>query len=337
MNARSGHRRVVVAAVHAAPVFLDADATVDRACALIAQASDAGAELVVFPEVFVPGFPYFINCYAPDVQTPLLVRYADASIQLPGPELARLQEGARSARINVVIGVSERDGGTLYNSQVFLNRAGCYLGKHRKLQPTFAERFVWGQGDGSTLQVLDTDVGKVGGLICWEHTMNLARQALILKGEQIHAASWPGLESAANLVGYFDMQVEALSRVHALTGQCFVVVAGSPVGDDVLKVMEDTLGPQPHLAAGGGWSAIVHPMGNYLAGPHTGGQERVLTAELDFADIAALKTLVDAGGHYARREVLSLVVDERPYAALRSKHAQAAPPPKPPDSAAQVE
>lgn len=309
--AAGDERKVVVAAVHAAPVYLDARATLAKACELIADAGRKGARLVVFPEVFVPGFPYFINCYAPDVQGPMLVRYADASIEVPGPELHAVQDAAAAAAANVVLGVSERAAGTLFNTQVFIGDDGAYLGKHRKLQPTFAERYVWGQGDGSTLGVFDTSVGRVGGLVCWEHTMNLARHALVLEGEEIHAASWPGLESAANLTGMFDAQVEALTRAQALTGQCFVVVAQNPVTANMLEVMHDALGPQEHVTEGGGWSAVVHPMSPYLAGPHTGTEERTLIAELDLADIAALKRLVDSAGHYARPEVLKLLVDKR--------------------------
>jgi nitrilase len=305
------------AAVHAAPVFLDTPATIDKACRLIGEAATADADLIVFPEVFVPGFPYWINCYPPIVQAPMHVRYANAAVVVPGPEIEAVRAAAADAGAVVVLGVTERDGGTLYNSQVVIDADGTLLGVHRKLVPTFAERTVWGQGDGSTLSVWQTAVGRVGGLVCWEHTMNLARHALIAQDEQIHAGSWPGLSTLAGFTEVFDPQVEAMSRNHALTGQCFVVVAQNPVTEEMLQVMADALGPQEVMTAGGGWSAIIHPMTPYLAGPHTGLEERVLVADLDLADIAGVKAFVDATGHYSRREILRLEVDAEPKTAAR--------------------
>lgn len=299
----------VAAAVHAAPVFLDRGATIDKALHLIAEAGKQGASLIVFPEVFVPGFPYWINCYPPIIQPGLHVRYAQQAVTVPGPEIAAVQGAARDAGAVVVLGVTERDGGTLYNTQVMIGDDGTLLGRHRKLVPTFAERTVWGQGDGSTLSVWDTAVGRLGGLVCWEHTMNLARHALIVQGEQVHASSWPGLSTLAGFTEVFDPQVEAMCRNHALTGQCFVVVAQNPVTQEMLDVMESALGPQEFLTTGGGWSAIIHPMSPYLAGPHTGTEERILTARIDLADIDGVKAFVDATGHYSRREVLRLHVD----------------------------
>lgn len=318
-----GDRKVVVGAVHAAPVLLDVEATVELACERIAAAGREGVGLLVFPEVFVPGFPYWINLYAPDAQFELLARYAEASIAVPGPQVARVQRAARAAGVHVVLGVSERDGGSCFNTQVFVDGDGSYLGKHRKLQPTHAERFVWAQGDGSTLRTFETAVGRVGGLICWEHTMNLARHALALKGEQIHASSWPGLEAARNLTGFFDMQVEALSRAQAISNQCFVVVAGSPVTQQMLDLMEAAAGPQPHLGTGGGYSAVIAPMGNHVVEPLKGPHEGLLIAEIDLAEIDGLKLLTDAGGHFSRREVLRMTLDETPYTALERLAPQA--------------
>jgi predicted amidohydrolase len=303
-----------VAAVHAAPEFLDVEATVDKVCDLIVEAGEQSVELLVFPEVFLPGFPYWINCYPPIVQAGLHVRYGQASVEVPGPEIDKVRSAARSAGVNVVLGVSERVGGTLYNTQVFIADTGALIGRHRKLQPTFAERTVWGQGDGSTLQVFDTAVGRVGGLVCWEHTMNLARHALIGQGEQIHAGSWPALSTLVGFTDTFDAQVEAMSLNHAITGQCFVIVAMSPVTQQMLDVMSEALGPQEFLTVGGGWSAIVHPMTPYLAGPHTGLEEKLVVADIDLADIAGVRVFVDATGHYSRPEVLRLTVDAEPKA-----------------------
>lgn len=305
-----------VAAAHASPVLLDLDASIEKACTLITDAGAQGVHLLVFPEVFVPGFPYWINLYAPLDQFGLNLRYRAASVELPGPEIARVQDAARAASVNVVLGVSERDGGTLYNTQVHIDEDGQILGKHRKLQPTYAERYIWGQGDGSTLSVFDTRLGKIGGLACWEHTMNLARQALIVQGEQIHAASWPSLSTQRGMEDSFDLQVEAMSRTHALTGQCFVIVAENPLTQDMIDVMEAELGPQDIQPAGGGWSGIIHPTGVDVVPPHTGAKEKLLVADIDLADIEFLHLLIDGKGHYARREVLRLWIDDEPKGAI---------------------
>ncbi len=311
-----------VAAVHASPEFLDHNATVEKICALIKEGGRQDVRLMVFPEVFLPGMPYWINMYAPMAQLPMNVRYAKESVEVPGPEIRHIQAAAQQAKTYVVLGVSEREGGTLYNTQVFIDDNGRFLGKRRKLQPTFAERFIWAQGDGSTLSVWDTPIGKIGGLICWEHTMNLARQALILKGIQIHASSWPAYSTVAGWTEVFDPQVDAMSRAHAVTGQCFVIVAQNPVTQAMLDLITSELGPQQIMTAGGGWSAVVRPMGVMAAGPHVGLEEKLVIADIDLAEIEFLKTMLDTAGHYSRPEVLRLVIDAEPKSPLEERGAQ---------------
>lgn len=306
--------RISVAAAHAAPVPMDAAASIDKACALIAEAGVQGIRYLVFPEVFVPGFPYWINCYAPLTQTGLVRRYQDASIEADGPEMGRIQEAARAAKTVVALGFSERQRGgrTCYNSIAFIDADGTLLGVHRKLQPTYAERYVWGQGDGATLDVWDSAAGRVGGLACWEHTMNLARQALIAQGIQLHAACWPALSTLKGFESVFDLQVEAMMRTHALTGACFVIAAESPVTQADIDLMHEALGPQELITAGGGWSGIIHPWGADVVPPHTGPQETLVAAEIDLDDIKDVKVMVDGAGHYARSDILRLVLDRQP-------------------------
>ncbi|MEU3077657.1 carbon-nitrogen hydrolase family protein [Streptomyces laurentii] len=323
----SAARRRTVAAVHAAPVFMDTEATVDKAVGFIEQAGREGIDLLVFPETFVPGYPYWIEAYAPLDQQAVDAVYAGASVEVPGPGIDRVRSACRRAGVGIVLGVSERLAGTrtCFNSQVFVDPDGALLGVHRKLQPTYAERMVWAQGGGATLGVFDSVLGRVGGLVCWEHTMNLARQALIVQGQEIHAAAWPGLSTMAGFETVADTQIDAMMKTHALTAQAFVVSAGNPVDQTCLDWMESALGPQKHITAGGGWSAVIHPFTQYLAGPHTGPEERLVTATIDLADLDAVKVWVDSRGHYARPEILGLRVDQRPLWHDEGEHRWPAP------------
>lgn len=309
-------RTLKVAAAHIAPVFMDATASAQKASQWIARAASEGVELVVFPEVFLPGFPYWINLYPPLMQAGLNRRYQDASVEINGPEIAAVREAAAAHDVAVVIGASERAerGRTCFNTSVTLDRDGRLAAVHRKLKPTYAERYIWGQGDGSSLVVADLSVGRVGALACWEHVMNLARQALVEDGEEIHAGLWPALSTMAGFDQVADVQIEAMSRNHALTGQCFVIAASSPVTDEMLAFVEQELGPQNMLWAGGGWSAVIHPFATVVAGPAQGVEERLVTAEIDLDDIKDVKFWVDTAGHYARPDVLRLQVERRPLA-----------------------
>jgi nitrilase len=306
-------RMVKLAAAHVAPVFMNAMASAEKAASWIEEAGAQDVDLVVFPEVFLPGFPYWINCYAPLIQSDMNTRYQEESVTVDGPEVALLVETARSAGVSVVMGASERrvEGRTCHNSAIFITPKQGVVGVHRKLQPTYAERYIWGQGDGSTLIAPEMPVGRVSALCCWEHTMNLARQSMIDLQAQVHAALWPSLSTLAGFEGLADLQIEAMMRNHAFTGGCFLVAAASPVAPDVLAFLEAELGPQEFLSTGGGWSAIIHPFAPNVAGPHTGAEETLLVAEVNLEEIHGAKQWLDGTGHYARPEILKLVVDRR--------------------------
>ncbi|ROV94460.1 hypothetical protein VSDG_05969 [Cytospora chrysosperma] len=327
--------KIKAAVVHAAPVYMDKEATTAKVVRIIRDAGKQGIKLLAFPETFIPGYPYFIMAYPPLSQTAALARYAEQSVVCEGddedPSMRAVREACREAGVAVNLGVSERMAGggyTLFNSQVTIDHTGALLGVHRKLQPTHAERFVWGQGDGSTLRAWRVDVvgddgdgeGKggnpgghynLGGLCCWENTHNGARQALIEEGQHVHVGGWPAISALKGFGdgGVGDAQVEALMKSHALTAQVFVMAAAPHVDDGCLRWMEENLGPQDSVAKGGGWSAIIHPFCSFLAGPETGGGDRLVTAELDSKELGPVKVWIDGNGHYKRPEVLEMRVD----------------------------
>ncbi|KAK0702187.1 carbon-nitrogen hydrolase [Lasiosphaeris hirsuta] len=306
-----------VAAAHAAPIFMNKVATIQKVVRLIEQAGADEIKLLVFPETFVPGYPYWIECFPPLKQVGVLAKYAEESVVVEGngEDMASIQRACRRTGVAINLGVSERMAGgyTLFNSQITVDSDGTILGVHRKLQPTYVERMVWAQGNGSTLRNWTLTLGyNLGGLVCWEHTMNGARQALIAQGEHIHAGAWPALSTMAGFEPVADAQIEALMKAHALTAQVFVITASNYVDDVCLDWMRDNLGEQTFVKAGGGWSAVLHPFCAFLAGPHIGGEEKLVQGEIDFSQLGAVKVWLDAAGHYQRPEILQFSFDKRP-------------------------
>jgi len=293
-----------VAAVQAASVFLDREATVEEASRLVYEAANKGTALVVFPETWIPAYPIWANAdsswnYAPAKKVYSQL-YAN-SVDIPGPVTESLGKVAEQTGTFIVIGVNERTkSGTLYNTIIFIGRDGQLLGKHRKLVPTYHERMIWGYGDASTLQVFETDIGNLGGLICWEHWMPLARYTLYAQGEQVHAALWPTATETFHLS----------CRNMAFEGKLFVIVACNyllksmlPKDFQLIKEMESL----PEVLCRGG-SAIIGPDAKYLAGPIYD-QETILYADIDLAQITGEKQALDVVGHYARPEVFALHVN----------------------------
>jgi nitrilase len=303
--------RVLAAAIQTSPVFLDRQGTVDKACTLIDKAASEGAGLIVFPETFVPAYPDWVWRTRPwsDGAAEWYARLFDQSVVVPGPVTDSLGEAARAAKAYVSIGVNERDahGSTLYNTQLYFGPDGAFLGKHRKLMPTGGERLVWGMGDGSTLLVLDTPFGRLGGLTCWENYMPLARAAMYAQGIEIYCApTWD------------NSDVWPLSMRHiAKEGRCFVIgvnfcMRASDVPADIPGRDEIYAGADDWMSRGN--SIIVDPDGQVLAGPLVE-EEGILVAELDVAKAHASRRQFDAVGHYNRPDVFQLRVD------TRAKHA----------------
>jgi len=302
--------KFTAAAVQAAPVFLDRDGTIDKACELIASAGKVGASLIVFPETWVPGYPFWHttpNVFSRETYANLWKN----AVEIPSTSTNRLAQAARKANAYVVIGINERDTvsrGTLYNTLLYLSPDGEVLHRHRKLMPTFTERTIWGFGDGSDLDVLETPLGRLGGLICWEHEMTLAKYALYAQGEQVHCAVWPAFSGQNDHID-FGM------RQYAFEGACFVV---SSCGVVVPGAYPKVLG-EPPKANGG--TAIVSPRGAYLAGP-VYDTEEILYADIDLEDAIREKHSRDVAGHYARPDVFQLVVNRRPKPVARFTEAR---------------
>lgn len=299
--------RFTVAVVQAAPIIFDCKRTLKKVDLLAAEAARKGARLVLFPEAFVSAYPRGLNFGAvigsrTEEGREQFRRYWESSVDVPGPAVEALGRTARKYKITLVIGVIERDGGTLYCTVLFFAADGTYLGKHRKIMPTASERLVWGFGDGSTMPVFDTPLGKIGAVICWENYLPLMRAAMYGKGIELYCA--PTADPR-------DSWIASMRHI-AVEGRCFVLSCnqfnrrsdfpadyGADLGDD----------PQSVVTRGG--SCIVDPFGNFLAGPDVEG-EVLLTAEIDRDQIVRGKFDLDVVGHYARPDIFQLQVDERP-------------------------
>ena len=303
--------KIRVAAVQIAPDLETPTGTLERVLAATAEAAAKGARLVVFPETFVPWYPYFSFIRPPMLSGAEHIHLYDNAVVVPGPVTEAVAAAARQHNIVVVLGVNERDHGTLYNAQLVFNADGSLLLKRRKITPTFHERMIWGQGDGAGLKVVETSVGRIGALACWEHYNPLARYALMAQHEEIHAAQFPG-----SLVGpIFAEQIEVTIRHHALESGCFVVNATGWLTEEQIAKISPEEGPRRGLR-GGCMTAIISPEGNHIVPPLTSG-EGILIADLDMGLIVKRKRMMDSVGHYARPELLSLLWDDRPTAAMR--------------------
>jgi nitrilase len=301
-----------VAAVQMAPDLETPDGTVSKVLAAIADAAEKGARLVVFPETFVPWYPYFSFVHPPVLTGAEHIRLYDNAVVVPGPVTEAVATTARRHGVVVALGINERDHGSLYNTQLVFDADGRLVLRRRKITPTFHERMIWGQGDGAGLAVVDTAAGRIGALACWEHYNPLARYALMAQHEEIHVAQFPG-----SMVGpIFADQIEVTIRHHALESGCFVVNAtGWLTEDQIARISPDE--KLRRALRGGCMTAIVSPEGAHMAPPLTQG-EGIVLADLDMGLIIKRKRMMDSVGHYARPELLHLVVDNRPARPLES-------------------
>lgn len=312
MTTNEKFQKLKVAVIQAAPVLFDREASVEKACHLTQAAAAQGAKLVLFPEAFIPAYPRGLSFGAvvgSRSQEGRLAwqRYWANAVDIPSPATEALGAAARQAKVYLAIGVIERDnqfsGGTLYCTLLYFDPEGQIIGKHRKLKPTASERLIWGEGDGSTLTVLDTEIGKVGGLICWENYMPLARMAMYGKGVEIYLA--PTADSR-------DTWQASLQHI-AIEGRCFVLGCNQYVTKAMypsdLTGIEELANLPEEMCRGG--SVVISPLGKILAGPLYD-KEGTLFAELDMVEISQSKYDFDVTGHYARPDVFHLIVNETP-------------------------
>ena len=315
----SGYPKFKACAAHVAPVFLDAPATIQKACSLIAEAAGAGARLIAFPESFVPGFPLWAPVQAPIKNHEFFKRMAANSIEVPGPEVSALCAAAREHAITVSIGISERSPvsvGCLWNSNLLIGEDGALLNHHRKLVPTFYEKLVWASGDGDGLRVSETAIGKIGMLICGENTNPLARYSLIAQGEQVHVSSYPPVwpTRPSNEPGRYDLAAAIRIRAgaHSFEGKVFNVVSSAFLDKDTLEILHDigreareTLEQSPQAV-----SMVLGPSGEIVSDTLCE-SEGLLYQDIDVALCVEPKQFHDIVGYYNRFDVFDLKVTRK--------------------------
>ncbi len=319
-------QRVKVAVVQAAPVAFNRQRTIEKVHSLADEAARTGAQLVLFPEAFVSAYPRGLDFGAvvgarSEEGREDFRRYWESSVDVPGPAVDDLSRAARRNSLYLVIGVVERDHGTLYCSVLFFAPDGSLLGKHRKVMPTGSERLVWGFGDGSTMPVFETPLGRLGAVICWENYLPLMRAAMYAKGIEIYCA--PTADAR-------DSWIASMRHI-AVEGRCFVLSSNQfNRRRDFPPEYRSAFGEDPDTIICRGGSCIVDPFGNFLAGPNTEG-EAILIAEIDRAQIVRGKYDLDVVGHYARPDIFQLHVDEQHKRPVTIRKAKPAVEEEPPD------
>lgn len=302
------------AAVQASPVFLNVDATVDKACAIIAEAAANGASLVAFPEVFIAGYPYWNWIMTPVQGSPWYEKLYRNSITVPGPETEKICQAARDNNCHIVIGVNERGQsfGELYNTNLIIDNKGILIGKHRKLVPTWAEKLTWTGGDGSSLKVYNTEIGPIGTLACGENTNTLARFTLLTQGELIHIANYISLPVAPPDYNMAEA-IKIRAAAHSFEGKLFTIVSCSTITKEIIDIMKEDVPNAEELLTrkNSAFSGIIGPNGAVIGEPLID-DEGIVYADIDLAKCIQPKQMHDILGHYNRFDIFDLRVNTAP-------------------------
>jgi predicted amidohydrolase len=301
---------VKAAVVQAEPVWLKADETISKSIGLIEQAARAGADIIAFPEVFIPGYPWWIWLDDQKWGMQFVIPHHENALELGDVRMQRLQSAARQNSIAVVMGYCERHAATRYMSQVFIDSDGTIVGNRRKLKPTHMERTVYGEGDGTDFLVHEFPFGRVGALNCWEHFQPLSKFMMYSLHEQIHVASWPSMSMYQPGSPQVSIQSsETVTCSYAIEGSCFVLCSTQVYGQAAQEIFCDSENKKELIPVGGGFSRIFGPGGDSLATPLAENEEGILHATLDLSQILLAKAAADPVGHYARPDVLALLVN----------------------------
>ena len=311
-------KRYKVAAVQAAPVFLNLDATVEKACGIIREAAENGAEVIAFPEAFFPGYPYWIWLGDPGWGFPFYKRYYENSVTVPGPAVSRLAEAARRNNVYVCASVTEKEGASLYLTQLWFDRRGNLMGKHRKLRPTLVERTIWADGDGSMLPVFETELGRLGGLQCWEHLMSANPLIMSAQNEQVHVAAYPAFAWDEKNINHFNCCITSC-RYYAMTTGTFVLLASEVLSQEAIDEMcgDDEYRRTIYKPGFGAGARIIHPAGYEIGNVVPPHEEGIAYAEIDLDEIIEIKYKIDTAGHYSKGNVVQVSLNRNPQPAVR--------------------
>lgn len=307
------------AAVQAAPVYLNLEASIEKACTIIDEAAEKGAKLIGFPESFIPGYPWWVWLADPNSGAPLFTELYKNAVEIPSVAVQKLSEAARRNKIYVCISVNELEGGSLYLTQLWFNPQGDLIGKHRKMRPSGGERLVWGEGDGSMMPCFKTEIGNLGGLQCWEHWVPLNIMAMNFQNEQVHVASWPAFFPGDEALVSTPPN-EVAGKYHALTTQSFVIMSTQIHTQEILEKICSVDGQRQVygglVAAGGGHACIIAPNGKIISNQIPADQEGIVYADIDLEQIIECKYQIDPAGHYSNKS-LSMNFNQGPQSPVR--------------------
>lgn len=307
------HPRLRVAAVQAAPAFLDVDATIDKTLSLMREAAGRGAQLIAFPETWIPGYPWWIWLNSPAMGMRYVQRYHDNSLIVGSAEFGRLAQSCRELGIWLAVGYSEKAGGSLYMGQALIDNEGRVVKTRRKLKPTHVERTVFGEGDGTDLAVMETAIGNVGMLCCWEHLQPLSKYAMYAQNEQIHIAAWPSFSVYRGAAYALGPELNnAASQIYAAEGQCFVLAPCALVSREMHELLCTDDVQRQLLLQGGGFARIYGPDGAPMGNTLEETEEGLVLADIDLGTISLSKSAADPTGHYSRPDVTRLLLNKTP-------------------------